>query len=130
MATLVMRINPSTFSAGGALAKAYHGGDTTKVYPVEIRNTVVIPIGRHGYKDSVSSAGMFPEYFATATLNDGNVVRGAIEIGVDNTSFIDSEQLVRAGQGFKNALADLIAKGIIIVEVGGVAQTALQVLTM
>lgn len=128
MATLEITIDPDTFAAGGALAVAYNK-NSTDAYPQELRSRVIIPVGNSKDYASAGSAG-FPSSVFAGETSQNSMVRGAIQITAASTVFVDSIQLQRTGQWFKNTLASLVDKGIIIVKIGGVAQTAAQLVNL
>lgn len=127
MASLAISIDPNAFLAGGALAVAYTKS-TTQPYPAALIPKTIIPLGTRDMQTS-GSAG-FPASYSSAVLNDPSIVRGALQISSGTTTFIDSKQLERMGQWFKNSLADLVNKGILIVNIGGVNQTAAQIINL
>ena len=128
MATLEITIDSNTFAAGGALAVAYNKNNTD-AYPQELRSRVVIPVGNSKDYASSGSAG-FPSSVSAGEASENSMVRGAIQITAASTVFVDSAQLQRTGQWFKNTLATLVGKGIIIVRIGGVAQTPTQLINL
>lgn len=128
MATLEMKLNPATFLAGGALAVAYTK-TTSQAMPPEAILKSVISLKKSRDYGSGGSTGMGARY-SSAVLNDSSFTVGAIHLSAENTTFLESEQLVDAGTWYKNSLADLVNKGIVIVTIGGVAQTPAQIIAL
>ena len=127
---LEITINPATFNAGGALAVAY-SKNSTEAYPLELRGKTLLPIGLGGMHSSLTGGGgVLSTMYSNAAASDPAAVKGALQISAGVATLVDSVQLNRMGPGFKNTLADLVNKGIIIVSIAGSAQTALQIVSL
>lgn len=128
MALVEIYIDPAAMLAGGVLAVKLMG-NTSQAVPVELQTKVFIPVGNS--KDfQTEGAAFIPVSYSSADAADPAMVVGALNIGISKASLLTDTQLNRMGQWFKNSLADLVNKGIIIVKIGGSAQTAVQLISL
>jgi hypothetical protein len=100
MATALIKIDPAAFNAG----KPLYGVD-----PIKAR----VQIGNADTNSNVNAGGVGVTY-SLASLNQ-SVARASITATV-NPLTVDTVQLTRWPQNWKNMMADLVTKGVIIVE--------------